>query len=251
MSKLVVNLKLFVAIIFGTIWIFFGLFLNLLQFICYILLYAHNPGLFRKINYYLTYASWSQIVALSEWWSGSRVRITFADEETEKHFGTEHALVLMNHKYEVDWLFAWMVCDKFKMLGTAKAFAKSSLKWVPVIGWGWFFCEMIFLERNWDKDSIILGQSLDKLVEYTDYFLLLVSPLLFHFHDNCHRVILNSCLPKGRVSPKKNIKQVSSLPKKRVYLYLNIICYHVLEASFSAFSTLKKDVNQVHCWFDI
>ena len=28
------------------------------------------------------------------------------------------AIVLMNHHYELDWCFGWMVADRFKVLGT-------------------------------------------------------------------------------------------------------------------------------------
>lgn len=45
---------------------------------------------------------------------------------------------------------------------------------MPVIGWTFFFCEMIFLARNWEKDSLTLGESLDRLTEYTDTIILLL-----------------------------------------------------------------------------
>ncbi len=31
--------------------------------------------------------------------------------------GTEHAILLLNHSYEVDWLFSWFICEHVKMLG--------------------------------------------------------------------------------------------------------------------------------------
>lgn len=37
---------------------------------------------------------------------------------------------------------------------------------MPVMGWCWFFCEFIFLARNWDEDKLILGQALDTFMEY-------------------------------------------------------------------------------------
>ena len=42
------------------------------------------------------------------------------------------------------------------------------------MGWGWIFCEFIFLERNWDRDSLIIGQMLDQLMEYKDTILILL-----------------------------------------------------------------------------
>lgn len=57
------------------------------------------------------------MVAMSEWWSGSTVTIYFENDDAEKDFGRDHSLVLMNHRYEVDWLMAWMISDKLEILG--------------------------------------------------------------------------------------------------------------------------------------
>ncbi|RWS15252.1 1-acyl-sn-glycerol-3-phosphate acyltransferase delta-like protein [Dinothrombium tinctorium] len=168
------KLKLLIGIFFAICWIINGLFLNAFQFINYISVRPFSIHLYRKINYYLIYSSWSQTVALSEWWAKNKLTIYFADQESHDHFGKEHALAVMNHKYEIDWLYTWTLSDKFHCLGSGKCFAKKSLKWIPVVGWGWIFCEMIFLERAWSKDSLILAQSLDRLLEYWDHILLLL-----------------------------------------------------------------------------
>ncbi|RWS27348.1 1-acyl-sn-glycerol-3-phosphate acyltransferase delta-like protein, partial [Leptotrombidium deliense] len=166
--------KLLFAIFLAIIWLFDGLILNLIQFIAFVTIRPFSRTLFRRINYYLTYASWSQLVALAEWWADSKLTMYFANEDTEKHFLKEHGLAVMNHRYEVDWLYGWLICDKYNSLGSAKTYAKKSLKWIPVIGWGWQFCEMIFLERSWEKDSLILANSIDTLLEYPHNFLLLL-----------------------------------------------------------------------------
>ncbi|XP_076372485.1 1-acyl-sn-glycerol-3-phosphate acyltransferase gamma-like isoform X2 [Tachypleus tridentatus] len=150
-----------------------GVILNSIQLCVYCGIRPFSKHLYRRVNYYLIYSCWA-LVAITEWWSRSSCSIYFADEETEKRFSTEHAIVLMNHKYEVDWLMCWVATDKFGILGSAKSFAKRSLKKIPVIGWGWIFAEMVFLERNWEKDSQSLGHKLDELVSYQDHVLLLV-----------------------------------------------------------------------------
>ncbi|KFM80796.1 1-acyl-sn-glycerol-3-phosphate acyltransferase delta, partial [Stegodyphus mimosarum] len=149
-----------------------GLIINGLQALTYVLLYNTNRSLYRKINYYLIYTSWAQILAMCEWWSNSSCNL-YGDEESLAHFGKEHTIVVMNHKYDTDWLMCWFICDKLQMLGNAKTCAKKSLRNVPVIGWGWVFAEMIFLERNWEKDKLILGTKLDNLVSYDDPIMLL------------------------------------------------------------------------------
>ena len=42
------------------------------------------------------------------------------DEEDFKHIGHEHALVIMNHKYDVDWLMTWMVAQQKGLLGVSQ-----------------------------------------------------------------------------------------------------------------------------------
>jgi hypothetical protein len=33
-----------------------------------------------------------------------------------KYFGKEHVLVIMNHKYDIDWLLTWIVCERLGMI---------------------------------------------------------------------------------------------------------------------------------------
>ena len=35
-------------------------------------------------------------------------------------FATEHAVILMNHHYELDWLYGWMVGDRSGVLGNCR-----------------------------------------------------------------------------------------------------------------------------------
>ena len=36
------------------------------------------------------------------------------------------------------------------------------------MGWCWWFCEFIFLNRNWETDKKIIGDALDAIVDH-DY----------------------------------------------------------------------------------
>lgn len=49
----------------------------------------------------------TELVAISEWWAGSRLKVYISKEDLAKA-GKEHTLLVMNHAYEVDWLFGWM-----------------------------------------------------------------------------------------------------------------------------------------------
>ena len=37
---------------------------------------------------------------------------------------------------------------------------------MPLFGWTWYFAEMIFLRRNWQKDQFIIRDSLKTLTDY-------------------------------------------------------------------------------------
>ena len=50
----------------------------------------------------------------------------------------------------------------------AKLFIKKAVEWIPIIGWGWKFAEIGFLERNWEKDKDIMEAFFRNLKEYTD-----------------------------------------------------------------------------------
>lgn len=111
--------KLIVSILLGQIWLLSGLLTNLLQAILFVTLRPVSLRLYRQVNYYLVYANWSQIVALAEWVSGSTVRVFFKDDESRRMFNAEHTICVSNHKYELDWLWTWLVADKFGVLGVS------------------------------------------------------------------------------------------------------------------------------------
>jgi len=41
------------------------------------------------------------------------------DNEDYKYFGKEHAVFIVNHKYEIDWLGAWVINDRIGILGVS------------------------------------------------------------------------------------------------------------------------------------
>ncbi|CAG2102137.1 unnamed protein product [Medioppia subpectinata] len=161
-------------VLFSLSFFISGIIINLIQFSLYLTIRCYDRKLYRRINYYLIYTLESQIVAITEWWSESRVRMFFADEDSRRSHGKNHTLYVMNHRYELDWLYAWMVLDKYNALGNAKSFAKKSLRWLPIVGWGWVLDEFIFLDRDWKKDSVNLPKALDQLMAYESPIALLL-----------------------------------------------------------------------------
>jgi len=58
------------------------------------------------------------------------------------------------------------------------------LQWAPVLGWSWKFQEVIFLERNWEKDKKNLGKQLNRLVNYPSPFFVSVLTFVIPFFLN-------------------------------------------------------------------
>ncbi|CAA6667470.1 unnamed protein product [Spirodela intermedia] len=70
----------------------------------------------------------------------------------EKINGTR-ALILANHRTEVDWMYLWNFAARKGCLGCLKYVLKSSLMKVPLLGWGFQILEYIPVERKWEIDE--------------------------------------------------------------------------------------------------
>lgn len=143
-----------------------GLLINLMQLVNYLTVRHLNFLLFIKINYYLMYSAWSQIIALFDWFFGSHFTVYHARPEQQDEIFSEHNIFLANHGYELDWIGAWLVTDKFGQSASCKAMLKSDLKYLPVVGWSWAMSDQLFLDRNWEKDKHKFGSSMDQLLRY-------------------------------------------------------------------------------------
>ena len=160
--------------LFTVSWLLSSFLMNILQLIIFITIKPIHRQLYRKLNYYLTYSTWSQVVAVAENFSNFKLRMYFKDQQSFDQMGKQHTIAISNHAFEVDWIFLWMVVDKFYFLAGARAFVKQVIKFFPVIGWSFYFNEFIFLARDWNKDSKSLGRQLDTLAEYPHPLMLLL-----------------------------------------------------------------------------
>ncbi|XP_034464439.1 1-acyl-sn-glycerol-3-phosphate acyltransferase delta [Hippoglossus hippoglossus] len=145
-----------------------GLIVNLLQ-ICTLPLWLVSKRLARRINIQLCYWVSSQPVAVLEWWSGTQCTL-YTDPESYTLYGKENAIVVMNHSFEIDFLCGWTFCERFGVLGSSKVLAKKELAYVPVIGWMWYFMEIVFCKRKWEEDRRTVAQSLQNLWDYPEKF---------------------------------------------------------------------------------
>lgn len=120
--------------------------------------------------------SFTEMVFMSDWWSGTKLYIYCDEEVTKKYLGKEHVLIMMNHTYDIDWLMGWVMCEKIGVLGNCKAYAKKVISYIPVIGWSWKFAEFVFLERSFDKDKGIIGRQINEIFDYPDPVWVCIDP---------------------------------------------------------------------------
>lgn len=153
-----------------------GVIVNVVQCIFYLTIRPFNKWLYRKINWYLCYTIYAQLVSLGDWWSNTIIYIYIDREIFDKHFGKEHAYCIMNHTYEIDWLVGWMIAERVQLLGNCKAYAKKAIQYLPVLGWAWKCSEFVFLERNFDKDKEVINRQITELSEHPDPMWLLLFP---------------------------------------------------------------------------
>lgn len=182
-------------------YIFFssGLIVNFLMLFTYLTVWWWNKTLYRKICYYLAYLHWSQFTFLGQWWSGSDCVLYLENVSDFKYFGKEHVLVIMNHKYDIDWLLTWIVCERLGMIAGTKVYAKNSLRYVPLLGWAWIFVETIFLKRDFEKDKPKIIADLTAIAEYPKEYpvTMLLFPEGTRFTEEKHEKSLEVARKKG------------------------------------------------------
>jgi hypothetical protein len=55
---------------------------------------------------------------LLEWWSGTECTI-YTDPKACPHYGKENAIVVLNHKFEIDFLCGWSLAERLGILGVS------------------------------------------------------------------------------------------------------------------------------------
>nr|KJB36056.1 hypothetical protein B456_006G138600 [Gossypium raimondii] len=149
----------------GLLFFISGLAVNLIQAVCFVLIRPLSKNTYRKINRVLAELLWLQLVWLVDWWAGVKIEV-FADHESFNLMGKEHALVICNHRSDIDWLVGWVLAQRSGCLGSTLAVMKKSSKFLPVIGWSMWFSEYLFLERSWAKDENTLKAGIQRLKDF-------------------------------------------------------------------------------------
>merc|ERR1719318_1295612 len=106
---------------------------NMVQLILYILIAPFSSSVFWKLNYFLIRGFYQQFFFLTDWWSGCRMKI-YSDPEIQRKIMErkfdERALIVLNHHYELDFLFMWMLADRAGQWN-CRIYSQDQLKFVP------------------------------------------------------------------------------------------------------------------------
>ncbi|KJH52368.1 Acyltransferase [Dictyocaulus viviparus] len=88
------------------------------------------------------------------------------------------ALIVMNHRTRLDWMFFWNVLYKMDplLLTTEKISLKAALKFIPGAGWAMGCGSFIFLERNFESDKDTIASSIQYYKESENTYQLLLFP---------------------------------------------------------------------------
>lgn len=184
-----------IHLLLGFVFVVSGLFINFIQ-LCTLLLWPINKQLYRKLNCRLAYSLWSQLVMLLEFWSGTECTL-FSDQATVDKFGKEHAIIILNHNFELDFLCGWTICERYGVLGSSKVLAKKELLYVPLIGWTWYFLEIVFCKRRWEEDRDRVLGGLRSLQDYPESMWFLLYCEGTRFTEKKHRISMEVAESKG------------------------------------------------------
>ncbi|KHJ86323.1 Acyltransferase, partial [Oesophagostomum dentatum] len=88
------------------------------------------------------------------------------------------ALIIMNHRTRLDWLFLWNALYKMDplLLTTEKISLKAPLKRIPGAGWAMGCGAFMFLERNFESDKCTIASSIDYYKSSGSNYQLLLFP---------------------------------------------------------------------------
>lgn len=149
----------------GLLFLVSGLVVNLFQAIVFVLVRPLSKNTYRRFNKKIIEVLWLEAIWLLDWWANIKVEL-YADQETFELLGKEHALLICNHRSDIDWIVGWVLAQRAGCLGSALGIIKKEAMFLPVIGWSMWFSGYIFLERSWAKDESTLKSGFEGLNDF-------------------------------------------------------------------------------------
>ncbi|VDK86423.1 unnamed protein product [Litomosoides sigmodontis] len=91
---------------------------------------------------------------------------------------SEPALIIMNHRTRLDWLFFWSALYKMDpwLLTTEKISLKKALEYIPGAGWAMQCAAYLFLERNYKNDAHTISDMISYYKDMGRYYQILLFP---------------------------------------------------------------------------
>lgn len=209
-----------------------GIIINCLMLLTFLIIRPISVTFCRQLNIRLAWSHSCQLTVLAEWWSGTDCQLVMEEGEDMSKLGKEHAIVIMNHKYDIDWLMGWIMAERHGVLGSAKVYAKDMLKYVPLVGWMWWFNESIFLKRNYDSDKRTMERSHAALQTYPAPFWILLFCEGTRFTETKHQLSMEVARKKGLPElkhhllprPKGFCMAINGFKGKIDYIYDVTVC---------------------------
>jgi len=115
---------------------------------------------FRRFNRWAAQSWWSLLIDSTRVLYGTHLVVSGEDVPPG-----ENAIVLSNHQEMADVPYLLAYGRTKGRLGDMKWFAKRSLKYVPAIGWGMWFLDCPFLDRDWNKDRQSIARTFAGIVD--------------------------------------------------------------------------------------
>jgi lysophosphatidic acid acyltransferase/lysophosphatidylinositol acyltransferase len=173
-----------------------GVIINVFQLISLPLKYIHMRS-YRKVNAALVYYYWCILPFAVESWADYRIRFFMDGDGFKKYQNSEHALVLLNHRGDLDWMIGWVLIERSGMLGGAKAYMKDIAKFIPGLGWSFIFMEYPILTRDWEKDKHRLKNYCQTLKDYPVNMLLCLFAEGSRFTEEKHKKSIEFAKARG------------------------------------------------------
>ncbi|TKR89341.1 hypothetical protein L596_013462 [Steinernema carpocapsae] len=122
----------------------------------------------RFVGYWLTFPA-----SLCDWVFGVRFHVTGDLMESKKP-----ALIIMNHRTRLDWLFFWAALYKMDpwLLTSEKISLKADLKKIPGAGWAMGCGSYMFLNRNLQADLKVIEQMINYYADSQKTYQILLFP---------------------------------------------------------------------------
>lgn len=124
---------------------------------CLYLLFLFLPFVFINRKFFHSYINWiiqvwfGFAVFLLEKVANIRIVLHRSKRDLDRKF-TESAIIVMNHRTRLDWMFYFCVIYRTKTMSFIKIILKQGLEKIPGAGWAMQGALFIFIKRKWEED---------------------------------------------------------------------------------------------------